>query len=422
MKKNILKTLAILIGSAIGGYLLLVIAFSIPTGRVNSNVTKSAAAFTDTWPTIVNKKSMTQLDKYTDSLMLLTASNDSDKNLLTRPIHAYHVADDNPEGILYYAISNPDKPDNHQEEYSRYWHGYMIFLKPLLVLFDYNNILILLSFVVIALIAAVIYLMTKKKLNRYVIPYVLTNMLLYPAAISNCIQQSTIFIIANLSIIAILLFYDKIKKSKNFFFLFLIIGIITSFFDLLSYPLVALGFPMLFWLLLANQEKVEKNGANIKQTIIGSLAWGIGYFVFWAEKIAFGSLITGSNLFSGALEAAQARSSTQVLSQEASRLTGIINPAKTLLNKPTIALLALALTILIVLLIIKKIKISKEKAISNLWILFICLMPIVWCLALANHSAIHIFFSFRTLVVFFFALFCYIASIIEIPKKKTKKK
>ena len=421
MKRAVLKTLAILVGSALAGYFLLVIAFSLPTSSIQSHVSRSASSFNDAYATLAQGRRTTQLDGSTDSLMLMTAGDSFDHNPFTSSIYAYHPTNDAKDGP-YQVIADLNNPTNYQEQYSRYWHGYLLFLKPLLIVFDYSQIQIIISFIVVALIVAVAYLMSKRKLDKYIIPYVLAACLMSPATISFSMQYISIFAIANLSVITILLFFDKLQKSKNFFFLFLIIGIVACFFDFLTYPIVALGFPLLIWMILANEQKKESAKNNIKQLAIGSAAWGIGYFGIWVEKWILGSIITGENLFKAAIESTSTRLSSNSLSGDVSRFEAILRSIKTICPKPVLFIFALIAIVLIILFILKKIKISREKAISNLWILLVGILPIAWYIALANHSSIHMFFTFRTITVLFFAIFCYIASIIDITKKSQRKR
>ena len=55
---------------------------------------------------------------------------------------------------------------------------------------------------------------------------------------------------------------------------------------------------------------------------------------------------------------------------------------------------------------------------NSLPILAIGLMPFVWYFALTNHSYIHTFFTFRTLIVFWFAMFSATFKIVKDMNKK----
>ena len=74
------------------------------------------------------------------------------------------------------SIDVPDVPINNLEaiisetntsyyEYFRYWHGYMIFLRPLLVFFNYSEIRVILV-LVITLLAILLVFFTYKKVDK----------------------------------------------------------------------------------------------------------------------------------------------------------------------------------------------------------------------------------------------------------------
>ncbi len=420
--KQILKTLLILLGGIVGGYLLLVLVFCLPLGRISNNVLESATSFNGEYTVLVKDNITTKTDDYTDALMLLTAKDNTDRNPFTAAIYANSLnggdIGDDPDVV----ITNMENPEYKSDSYDRYWHGYLIFLKPLLMVFNYQEIQILISFAVLVLIVAVIYLLQKKDLSKYIIPYTIMVALMFPATIMLSMQYFAMFAIFNLAIAVILLFFDKILKTKNFFYLFLVIGMLTCYFDLLTYPSITLGIPLIIWLILLNKEKTLTFKKNVGQIVLGSVAWGIGYFGIWFGKWALGSVITGKNLISSALGQAKYRSSSATELEEFSRFDPITKAFETIFTNPIIFVLILLMILILVLLITKKIKFNKQKAKENLWMLIIALIPLAWYIALANHSLWHMFFTYRTMMTLFFAVGCYIIGILEKPEKFKKRK
>lgn len=418
--KQVLKTLLFLVGGVVGGYLLLVLVFCIPTGRIHNHVLESAASFSGEYGFLIQDNITTRTDDFTDALMLLTAENNSGSNPFMGSIYAYHLAR---EGTApHEVISDTDNSENYSAQYSRYWHGYLLYLKPLLVLFNYGQIQVLISFAVIGLVVGVIYLLQKKKMNKYIIPYAITVALMFPAAISLSLQFIAVFAIFNLAMMFILLFFDKILKTKNFFYLFLTIGMLTCYFDLLTYPVVSLGIPLVVWLMMLNKEKALSFKRNLSQIFLGSAGWALGYFGIWVGKWAIGSLITGENLFGAALSAAEERSSTTTAVEEIPRTLPITEAFDVVFTSPVVSLLVILLVIAIVLWLMKKIKINKEKAVANLWMLVVALIPLVWYVVLVNHSAWHMFFTYRTMSVLIFAVGCYLISMMKKTEKIKKRK
>ena len=55
--------------------------------------------------------------------------------------------------------------------YGRYWHGYMLTLKPLLSVFNYSQIRVVNAAVVAALALWLVVLLWRRQLKRYILPY-----------------------------------------------------------------------------------------------------------------------------------------------------------------------------------------------------------------------------------------------------------
>ncbi len=87
------------------------------------------------------------------------------------------------------------------------------------------------------------------------------------------LQFSSVFHIAIFSSIFLLLTY---QKNQNYLVLFFIIGGVTSFFDLLTVPLITLGLPLIVYLQLSKK--------GIKDLACNSISWAIGYLLLWATK------------------------------------------------------------------------------------------------------------------------------------------
>lgn len=417
--KYVLKTVVILAVGVVAGYLLLVLVFCLPLGRVHNNVVKSASSFDGEYSVLVHDNLATREDDWTDALMLMTAENSEDRNPFTASIYAYHSVRD---GVFPHAlIRDLNNPENKQAQYSRYWHGYLLLLKPLLMFMTYNQIQILVSFAVLALVIGVIYLLQKKKLDKYIIPYGVTVAVMSPVAILISMQFFAVFAIFNMSILYILWRHEKIYKKSRFFYMFLVIGMITCYFDFLTYPVVTLGIPLVIYLILSNKDKAMGLGKNIMQVAVASVGWTIGYFGIWVGKWALGSLITGENLFSNAMNAAESRASASAFSEEISRLLPIQRAFEVIFTEPFCIVLVLMILLVVVLLAKRRIRFNREKALNNLWMLVVALIPFVWYIVFANHSESHVFFTYRTMSILIFAACCYVVSIMEKRTKKIRK-
>lgn len=181
--------------------------------------------------------------------MLLEAANKNDEDVVNRAMSVYRI-DYKDETIGPYNTLIKHYVNNEDYEiltsYERYWHGYLVTLKPLLFIFNYSQIRVLNLIIESLLTILVLASMYKRKLNEYIIPYAISYLLLNPYVISLSLQYSTIFYIFTISTLLILL-VDKDKLVKYSYLLFLNIGIFTAYFDYLTYPMVSFGMPLYIW-------------------------------------------------------------------------------------------------------------------------------------------------------------------------------
>ena len=284
---------------------------------------------------------------------------------------------------LYGLMHGEDITDSY--EYARYWHGYLVILRPLLVLTSYKEIRITLLVLMIALVGFMMYLLTKKSNIK----------------------------IAIISSIYLLL---KIDVDKNIGINFLVIGSVTAFMDLLTEPLVTLGIPLAVYFLLT-----EKKNKMIKENIITFIklcvCWAIGYGLTWATKWIITSIICTRSMIQNAIIQAKYRTENQsisyvkVLERNLSFLSYFI---------PFISI-AIAGTYTIIRLIInrnEKFNIKKNVQIA-LPYLFIGILPFAWYSVLKQHSMIHSFFTYRILCITIICLFI-ITEKLTIFEKDTK--
>ena len=133
-----------LLSAACIGTLLLCGAYALPTGPIDENVRKSAEILEKegTYPSLFSW-CLSTLDNFTDSYMLLEAADPTEEPLLHRALlNRPGVGSRDPRKALtdHYLGGEPFPEGTG---YTRYWHGYQIWLKPLLSVTTYGGIRIL---------------------------------------------------------------------------------------------------------------------------------------------------------------------------------------------------------------------------------------------------------------------------------------
>lgn len=394
------------------GYILLVCVYCIPTRTLQENVQKSCYYFEreSNYPRLMQGEN-SQLDNFTDALMLLTASHSIEENVWDSAVNVTCYREQGIKSVdTLLKIYKDGDTDVNKESYARYWHGYLIFLKPLLTVMDYGQIRSMVMFAQLLLFCVVLVDLSKKK-RTLIYPLFAMWIFLNPVATMLSLQYNTVLMITLLSIYAILKM-EKRWSSENLYewsIAFLIIGAMTSYFDLLTYPLVTLGIPVISWLAIYFSKKTI---TNIYKTMCLSAAWFLGYGGIWAFKWILGSVITGENIIANALSSVAERTSADV-SDTMLTFMSVLKKQIISADQDTWKMLIVFGMILFIYYFIKGKKMDWNTIIT---FAVVAMLPFGWYFVLKNHSYIHSFFAYRELAISIFAfLACIMLHIGEKP-------
>ena len=377
--------------------LLLITVFAIPTSAIKNNIVESAKQ--------IQKEGLWfqplgfylfQIDNMTDCLMMnINASANSDNPIRSSMIVNYSQPYEYGDTGTYLKMDETtlDIAENGANEstifsdYARYWHGYQVVLRPLLYIFNYNQIRIL-NYITFFILLSITLLLLYKRLNiifalTFAATLVLSNIMIVPLAI----QFSTCFYIAFIGMILIL-YRKKTIDSKQSAILFFSIGAFTSYMDFLTTPILTLGFPLV--VLVA----IDKEKERLKTLFTQSFIWLLGYASIWSSKWLIGWILTGENIIDTALACAQQRvGNTIVFGGVEMYMNQFFDIILTKISN-MIYPICIAIGIMIALLIFYFYK-NRDKVKNFNWLVIISLMPIVWFIVMKNHSLQHIFFTWR---------------------------
>ena len=172
-----------------------------------------------------------QLDNFTDSIMLLESSYNKSDPIINKAMLNYRGMVEDPEYIdahdtlIKHYVE--EKEYTNTTQYPRYWHGYLLIVKPLLLFFDYQTIRILNLCFQFAVVIFICVLMKIKGLTHAIIPYIISYLLLMPVALAFSLQFSACFFVFSAGSIIILLLKNRLEKYLVY--IFLLLGIATSF-------------------------------------------------------------------------------------------------------------------------------------------------------------------------------------------------
>lgn len=402
MKKSIFTYITVFLCSVIGGSFLLAAAYALPQKSIDRHVEESVAALTEEGDYPVETPGIlgTMRDNYTDAIMLNMASYDSKYPLLQKAFGNYKKRNSDKFAVTW--LEHRNDKDVKSVSYARYWHGYLVPLKLLLEFFNYQQIRSLIIFADLLLIVEICLFMQKRGRSRYILPFLITLMFFPLNIVGKSLQFSTVFIPVLLEIL-IMLKYEK-KFHAQYGLLFLISGIVTAYLDLLTYPLVSVGFLLCFAII--SDENSSCSG-KWKNMIGYTLSWGIGYGGMWASKWLISSLILHENVLKNAVDTATFRIST---GNGNNTWTHMDVWKVNLSNSPRMILVPMLIFVAFLLIQCVQKKADKIKLIRNSAFIIVACMPFAWYFVLSNHSYIHSFFTHRELSVSCLALLFYLTS------------
>ncbi|MBR2524334.1 MAG: hypothetical protein IKE53_07870 [Clostridiales bacterium] len=400
----LLKTTAIIIVSAIAGLALLCLVYAfVPEDRIEENVKGSIVLISSELDTFshytITDICTSGIDSYTDPLMLLIASDDTEDTLTRRALLNYW------KNVDFYAPGDSLAAHyifgldfNEPQPYPQYWHGYLVILKPLLFFFDYSGVRMVNAIIQILSTSAVVTLMYLKKKKGLIIPYLINYLMMMPMAISMCMQFSSCFYIYTAGTAVCLLVGDDEKKSD---LLFLMIGIFLAFFDFLTYPVITLGIPLITYVFIVMQAEELSWKRILITTIRKCVIWAYGYAGMWIAKWILGTLFTDINVLKMGILSVMFRSgdATDDTVGFINRFKSVGTGLKYFFYTPASLLFAVYVIGMIIVLTTNRKRLSRNMVSGIIPFLMICMIPLAWFFLAANHTLIHYYFTNKAAAV-----------------------
>lgn len=405
----------------IAGFLLMVGVYTLPTAKMKEHVREAVVVLEEegTYPALYGDRSVRlgpgkltdpkalflntrglARDNYTDALMLGTAVFEEENvSVLQAAMRNARnsVGESVPSNGLKDYVNHEGKGD--AQGYERYWHGYLLFLKPLLLIMNYSQIRMLnvvLQLLLIAAILSIMYMKNRDKQGTWLFVYSL--LFICPMIIPYCMQYSTMFYIMLGAVLVVLKKHKYLMEKYRFWLFYFAVGMLTSYFDLLTYPLLSLGIPLILQL---NMDSIDTVAKKWMQIIESSLLWGIGYAVMWSSKWVFASVILQEDIIEAAVDQVVYRSSAQAEigggGYTISAMKAIFSNFSSYTNFMFLILILIGLFAVIRLM-------RKNGRICNNWKVYavyipVIIMPVVWYGIFKNHSYTHGSFTYRALMI-----------------------
>lgn len=426
MKIRIIHTLTILACSVVLGTLLLVVTFCLPVESAREHVKESLYEMIeivqDENGDPLRKEIISLKENFTDALMVQNALEKVEgKSPLSHAMYAYHydIRDETETTWLTEASLVKFLKDGTEglylREYSRYWHGYLVILKPLLMCMSWRQVENFLFVLQILLLLIVVGTAFYKKKPLLGLGVVVAFLFMKPIRVWISLAMSVCWNITLIAILMEILFYEKISGKKWQDEFFLLIGIITAYMDFLTYPIVTLGVPLCVYLML-NSDTVMSPWKRIRQTFWMCFSWGAGYIGMWSMKWVVAELTCQAGTLREAIWAVIFR--TEPLDGYGSAFTGVHRTLQSVLNQYDSDFYAVLFVVLVAAALVSALWCcvkarNKDWGVTLLCLAVVALFPFIWLVLTQNHTAIHCVFTFRIMGVTIMALWCIVVSSIQ---------
>lgn len=371
---GLLKVLAMIVAGVLLGAILITLAYCIPVNQTNAQKSIDSLEGEGWYPSATQLKS--SLDTYFHSYLPGVLDGATDGLMLEK---ATRQIEGNP---LWEAMN--------MEGYTYYWHGYVVILRVLLLFMDYEQFRFLNCILQLLMMFFVAHFIWEKKGQRYALALLTSYFLMMPMAMFLSLQFSWIFYIA-MALSLLICYRHTWFTEKRIPYIFVIAGMLTSFLDLLTYPLYTWAFPLLLLILLSEDGQKALN--YVKTVVVSGLGWILGYAGMWFGKWALAGWIVHRNVIQEAWDEVMFRSGSDEALNLFDRLVALYRNWKHYEYPLYAALLAIWLTWFIYKSLNGKTQIVRQE--KNGAYLLITLSSFVWYFVLANHTLGHHFFTYR---------------------------
>ena len=383
----------------IAGFLLLVLAYLIPQSRMMSSVEQSLITLEkygggdELLPDIPQ----TTMETFTDVTMVSTSFAERG-SLLEKVLLAQMCGEIGDAGsIRKYVYS--DQRDNLQlDTYARYWHGYQIFLRPLLTVINVNQIRMIGMMCMCAMVMLIIVRLVQQQRTELLIPQFVLFVLPAPFVLMINMQCYSVTFITLFMLL--LLLSGRFSRSQVIL-LFELSGILTSYFDLLSVPGITLGVPLVFYLAVKRNEGHSLRNACMEMMHI-MIAWVFGYGGMWSGKWILATSLTGENVIEDALQTVKLRGGN-TMGERRLDYFETLQRNWACYNTVVYKLLFIGLGVILCIFLIRgwRFRMRKEMLFGTI---IASLIPFVWYRMLVNHSYIHYYFTCKELIIFLYGI------------------
>lgn len=395
--KRIIKysvILLITLGLLIGGLFLSAL---IPRQAIYENLLESAEEIAghSSHELLIENMLGTNIHYYADAITFNIAYHIDEEHPVESALAAYFYQPENSQAQLDLLNSTRENIEANKE-YARYWHGTLLFLRPMLTVMNVKQMRILSYAVYFILMGILIAQLYKRKgigeIILLVIATVLTLTFLTPLLFE---YLWMILLMLAFSIIA--LHFQKKGNYSAILCMFAVDGIMTAFFDFLTIETITLLVPLL--LVLMQQRRAGCFGkTEISFVRKAVLSWGIAFVAMWSLKWVLTACILHWDFGAFLSEHVVERSVGDMRDGMLTTIFEAIRKNITALLPFDIPVIGIPLGILCLLAYAYVLYVYRRKGIDRKYVrvmIGLAIIPYIRYIVMHAHSSGHYFFTYR---------------------------
>lgn len=391
---------ALIFAILVAGYLLLgLLAYLVPDAPVRHHVEQTIAKgdMDNDYPkAIIHADYGTQdqytMDNFTDALILNQAVNlrsEGVKSFLLLPRHDEGVYQCN--NLRHYMAGTEEGWTLH---YARYWHGSTFLARILLAITSYTGIRYLLYLLSSLLMLWCLFRLWRTVGRKTMFAVMVALLMVNVYVMQFSLQFAPVLMIALSGMV-----WLTYHRSRDASLLFIVLGSLTAFLDLITVPTITLGLPLVVLVAMRNESDLRRGVWMLVQM---ALWWLAGYVLTWLSKWGVATLLTGENIF------VDAYSQGTYWSEGGSSFVGeaISSNLKFLHWKFVVVALA-------VLAVLATIRFRKKGWPMAVQYLLVALIPFGYYIMMAHPAQHHAWYNYRALVTAVAALLMAGATLVD---------
>lgn len=399
MKKITIHFIAFIISIAVL-WGLMIVSSCIPNSSIKENLLESAMIYSTEDPFSFGESNCYNSisDNYADSILLNVLWNiKSSFPIISSLDTKYYDGEDYGEnwGLFYTINGTPPNTD-----YTRYWHGSVTFIRPLLIFTDVNGVKTIGFIALLIFIGLTIATLIKGKHFFAVLSLTLSLIGIQFWNIRLSLEYLPAFIVC-FSLCPIYIILEK-KGDIYLTVLSVISGVMIAFFDFLTVETISILVPLVLVFMIRTDDKnLGTIKTNLFLTLKCGICWVLSYAMTFIVKWTAVSICTGENKFSNAFSAAGVRVYDnsmplykQIFSAVMANLSTLFGGTERIeITNIVIGFICTAIILGGIFYIFRK----KEKNTTlTLLLLTISFIPYLRYMVLSNHSYLHEFFTYRS--------------------------